>query len=151
VATFTGNGSDAAAAPVSSLPNGIIVLLTEPLWVDWYSVCLKRKRMEPENKRESFAELINGNTPVLVDFFAEWCGPCKMMKPVLEELRQKMGDKVRIIKIDIDKSPAAANTFQVQSVPTLMLFQKGKPLWRQSGVLQASQLENIIKQKSILQ
>ena len=107
--------------------------------------------MEPENKRESFAELINGNTPVLVDFFAEWCGPSKMMKPVLEKLHEQMGDKVRIIKIDIDKSPAAANTFQVQSVPTLMLFQKGKPLWRQSGVLQASQLENIIKQKSILQ
>jgi len=106
---------------------------------------------ETTNKTETFNDIINGDRPVLVDFFAEWCGPCKMMKPVLEELRQKMGDKVRIIKIDIDKSPAAANTFQVQSVPTLMLFQKGKPLWRQSGVLQASQLENIIKQKSILQ
>ena len=107
--------------------------------------------MGTTNKRETFAEIINGDTPVLVDFFAEWCGPCKMMKPVLEKLHQQMGDKVRIIKIDIDKSPAAANTFQVQSVPTLMLFQKGKPLWRQSGVVQATQLENIIKQKSILQ
>ena len=106
--------------------------------------------METTNKRETFAEIINGDTPALVDFFAEWCGPCKMMKPVLEKLHQQMGDKVRIIKIDIDKSPATANTFQVQSVPTLILFQKGKPLWRQSGVLQASQLENIIKQKSIL-
>jgi thioredoxin 1 len=107
--------------------------------------------MEATNKKESFADIINGDTPVLVDFFAEWCGPCKIMKPVLEKLHQQMGDKVRIIKIDIDKSPAAANAFQVQSVPTLMLFQKGKSLWRQSGVLQASQLETIIKQKSIPQ
>lgn len=106
--------------------------------------------MEPTNKRETFAEIINADTPVLVDFFAEWCGPCKMMKPVLEKLHQEMGDKVRIIKIDIDKTPAAANAFQVQSVPTLMLFQKGKPLWRESGVVQAAQLENIIKQKSII-
>jgi thioredoxin 1 len=98
------------------------------------------------NKRETFGEIINGNTPVLVDFFAEWCGPCKMMKPILEKLHQQMGDKVRIIKIDIDKSPAAANAYQVQSVPTLMLFQQGKSLWRQSGVVQANQLENIIQQ-----
>jgi thioredoxin 1 len=106
--------------------------------------------MEPTNKKETFGEIINGDTPVLVDFFAEWCGPCKMMKPVLEKLHQEMGDKVRIIKIDIDKSPAAANVYQVQSVPTLMLFQKGKPLWRESGVIQAAQLANIIKQKSII-
>lgn len=98
------------------------------------------------NKRESFAEIINGNTPVLVDFSAEWCGPCKMMKPVLEELHLRMGDKVRILKIDIDKSPAAANAFQVQSVPTLMLFQQGKTLWRKSGVVQATQLEKVIEQ-----
>jgi thioredoxin 1 len=106
--------------------------------------------MEPTNKRETFAEIINGDTPVIVDFFAEWCGPCKLMKPVLEKLHQQMGDKVRIIKIDIDKSPAAANAYQVQSVPTLILFQKGQPLWRQSGVIQAAQLEKIIQQKSIL-
>ena len=107
--------------------------------------------MEPTIKRETFAEIIGGTTPALVDFSAEWCGPCKMMKPVLEQLHEKMGDKVKIIKIDIDKSPAAANAFQVQSVPTLILFQKGKIVWRQSGVVQAPQLENIIKQKSILQ
>ena len=106
--------------------------------------------MNTTNKKETFGEIINGDTPVLVDFFAEWCGPCKMMKPELDKLRQQMGDKLRILKIDIDKSPAAANQFQVQSVPTLMLFQKGKQLWRQSGVLPAAQLENIIKQKSIL-
>jgi thioredoxin 1 len=97
------------------------------------------------NKKESFGEIINGKTPVLVDFSAEWCGPCKMMKPVLEKLHQQMGDKVRIIKIDIDKSPAAANVYQVQSVPTLILFHKGKSLWRQSGVMQANQLETIIQ------
>ena len=99
-----------------------------------------------ENKKESFGEIINGSTPVLVDFTAAWCGPCKMMKPVLEQLHQQMGDKVRIIKIDIDRSPAAATAYQVQSVPTLILFQNGKLLWRQSGVLQAAQLKAIIQQ-----
>jgi len=102
--------------------------------------------METTNKKESFGEIIRGDTPVLVDFTAEWCGPCKMMKPVLEELHLRMGNKVRILKIDIDKSPAAANSFQVQSVPTLMLFQNGKTLWRKSGVIQASQTEKIIEQ-----
>lgn len=97
-------------------------------------------------KKESFGELINGSVPVLVDFSAEWCGPCKMMKPILEQLHQRLGEKVRIIKIDIDKSPAAAQAYQVQSVPTLILFQKGKNLWRQSGVIQAMQLEKIITQ-----
>lgn len=102
--------------------------------------------METQNKKENFGEIINGSTPVLVDFAAEWCGPCKMMKPVLEQLHHQMGNKVRIIKIDIDKSPAAANAYQVLSVPTLILFQKGKSLWRQSGVLQVSQLIKIIQQ-----
>ena len=100
--------------------------------------------MNTTEKKLSFGELINGNTPVLVDFSAEWCGPCKMMKPVLQQLHQRLGDTVRIIKIDIDQSPQAANAYQVQSVPTLMLFQNGKTLWRQSGVMQASQLESII-------
>jgi thioredoxin 1 len=102
--------------------------------------------MTATNKKETFGEIINGDTPVLVDFTAVWCGPCKMMKPVLEELHQRKGDKLRIIKIDIDKSPAAASAFNVQSVPTLILFQKGKQLWRQSGVMQASSLEKIIDQ-----
>ena len=98
------------------------------------------------NKHESFTDILNSDTPVLVDFFAEWCGPCKLMKPVLEELHQRMGDKVRILKIDIDRSPALANNLNIHSVPTLMLFRNGKSLWRQSGVLQAAQLEKIISQ-----
>ncbi|NOT51328.1 MAG: thioredoxin [Chitinophagaceae bacterium] len=105
--------------------------------------------MDPgANKKENFADIINGDKPVLVDFSAEWCGPCKMMKPVLEELHRNMGDKVRILKIDTDQSRTIAEVFQIQSVPTLILFQKGKALWRRSGVMQASQLEAIIVQHS---
>jgi thioredoxin 1 len=102
--------------------------------------------METENKKETFGEIIEGNKPVLIDFTAEWCGPCKMMKPVLEELRQRMGDKIRILKIDIDRSPVVSDTFNIQSVPTLMLIQKRNILWRQSGVMQVNQLEKIISQ-----
>ena len=101
------------------------------------------------NKKETFGDIIKGDTPVLVDFTATWCGPCKMMKPILEQLHQQMGDKLRIIKIDIDQSPGAANAYHVQSVPTLILFQKGKNLWRQSGVIQAAQLKKIIEQYTI--
>ena len=102
--------------------------------------------METENKKETLGEIIEGNKPVLIDFTAEWCGPCKMMKPILEELRQRMGDKIRILKIDIDRSPVVSDAFNIQSVPTLMLIQKRNILWRQSGVMQANQLEKIIDQ-----
>ena len=97
---------------------------------------------------KSFQELVQGDTPVLVDFFAEWCGPCKMMKPVLEQLKQRLSDDVHIIKVDVDRSQAAAQQFQIQSVPTLILFQKGKILWRHSGTASAAQLEQVIQQHS---
>ena len=101
---------------------------------------------ETTNRAETFGDIINGDKPVLVDFSAEWCQPCKLMKPILEELHEKMGDKIRIIKVDIDKSPTASSVYNVTSVPTLMLFQKGNILWRQPGVVPAISLQKIINQ-----
>lgn len=93
----------------------------------------------------AFNTLIHGDKPVLVDFSAEWCGPCKMMKPILAELKGLVGDSAIILKVDIDKNPAVASRYQVQSVPTLAVFKHGEVLWRKSGVQSASALAGILK------
>jgi thioredoxin 1 len=96
----------------------------------------------------TFSELINSEKPTLVDFFGEWCGPCKAMKPILEEVKTKVGESSSIIKIDVNKNPHVAGAYQIQGVPTLILFEKGEIVWRQSGVVMANKLEQIIKQHS---
>ncbi|WP_338875379.1 thioredoxin [Spirosoma sp. SC4-14] len=101
--------------------------------------------METQRK-ETFNEIIQGETPVLVDFSAEWCGPCKMMAPILKDFAGRMGGRVRVLKIDVDQSPLVANAYRIQGVPTLILFQKGQIVWRQSGVVQAHQLEHVVNQ-----
>jgi thioredoxin 1 len=105
--------------------------------------------METTKKPESFSEIINGERLVLVDFSAEWCGPCKMMPPILKELKQLAGEQVTILKVDVDKNPAIASSFQIQSVPTLIVFRKGQIIWRQSGVVQARQLKAVIDQAHV--
>ncbi len=97
--------------------------------------------------KKSFQELISSpGMPVLVDFYADWCGPCKTMAPILQQVAQQFEGKVKIIKVDVDKNQAAAQQHRVQGIPTLILFHQGKALWRQSGVVPAPQLSQIIKQ-----
>lgn len=95
-----------------------------------------------------FNDLINSETPVLVDFFATWCGPCQMLMPVLKQVKDNMGERVKILKIDIDKNKELATQFQVRGVPTMLLFQNGKQIWRQSGVLTKDEIIRTIIGKS---
>lgn len=98
---------------------------------------------------KTFNEMIQSGKPVLVDFFAEWCGPCKTMAPILKEVKMEIGDTASIIKVDVDKSPEAARAYQVQGVPTLILFKNGKVLWRQSGVVPKNGLVSVIKKYAL--
>lgn len=95
---------------------------------------------------ETFGSIIKGDKPVLVDFFATWCGPCKMMPPILEQVHNQLGEQVRIIKIDVDKNQQLASQLNVSSVPTLAIFKNGEIKWRQPGVQQAAALVNLLKQ-----
>jgi len=98
--------------------------------------------------KKSFSDYIKEDKPVLVDFYADWCGPCKVMHPILEELKKKLNDKVTVLKINVDKNARVAAKYQIQSIPTLILFKKGQIKWRQSGVVPSKQLEQIILQHS---
>lgn len=99
--------------------------------------------MEAQNKR--FSELINGEKPVLVDFTAEWCGPCKTMAPVLKDVKQQLGEAITIIKVDVDKNPQVASFYKIQGVPTFILFKNGEIKWRQSGAMSQAQLKQALQ------
>lgn len=95
-------------------------------------------------RTRTFQDLIGSNKPVLVDFFATWCGPCKMMPPILEEFKGMVGDRASVIKVDVDRNPGAAQAYDVRGVPTLIIFKNGQPVWRRSGVMSAAQLRDAI-------
>ncbi|AXG70905.1 thioredoxin [Kordia sp. SMS9] len=96
--------------------------------------------------KRNFNDIIDSEVPVLVDFFADWCGPCKMLAPILKQVKEELGDAVKVIKIDVDKNQPLAAKYQVRGVPTMLLFKNGKQLWRQSGVLQKNDIVSVIQQ-----
>lgn len=96
----------------------------------------------------AFNEILNSEKPVLVDFFATWCGPCKTLSPMLEQLKKQLGDDHRILKIDVDKNASLAARYRIQSVPTLILFKNGQPVWRQSGIVPVQQLKQVFEKYS---
>ena len=98
--------------------------------------------------KSSFNDIINDDKPVLVDFFADWCGPCKMLAPILKDVKAEMGEGVKIVKIDVDRNQELSAKYQVRGVPTMILYKNGKQLWRQSGVLQKHQIIDVIKSHS---
>jgi thioredoxin 1 len=97
----------------------------------------------------AFAKIIDNEKPVLVDFYADWCGPCRMMPPVLKEIKNRMGDQVQVFKVNVDEHSDVAAHFQVSSIPTLMIFKKGQLLWREPGVKNASQLQQLLQQYAV--
>lgn len=98
--------------------------------------------------KSSFNTIIKSRTPVLIDFHADWCGPCKTLAPILKQVKEELNDAIKIVKIDVDKNQLLAARYQVRGVPTMMLFKNGKQLWRQSGVLQKNDIIGVIKSHS---
>lgn len=98
--------------------------------------------------KSSFNNIINSDKPILVDFYADWCGPCRTLAPILKQVKEELGEAVKIVKIDVDKNQPLAVKYQVRGVPTMLLFKNGKQLWRQSGVLQKNDIVSIIKSHS---
>lgn len=96
--------------------------------------------------KNNFNTIINSEQPVLIDFYANWCGPCKMLAPILKDVKKDLGDTIKIVKIDVDKNQSLAAKYQVRGVPTMLLFKKGKQVWRQSGVLQKNDIIAVVKQ-----
>lgn len=99
----------------------------------------------PGTEKESFADIIKSNQLVLVDFYATWCGPCRIMHPILEQLEEEVGDSVRVVKVDVDQNEAIARQYRIQSIPTLMLFKGGEVVWRQSGIMRLNALKKVIE------